>query len=289
MKRILITGGSGHLGSVFTRRMLKDYQVTSTYHKNLNFIEGCAHKYLDIRNYRDVADIFNLVRPELVINCAALANVDKCEEDTKMAWALNEEGVESIAQYTRKVNAKLVHISTDSVFDGERGNYNETDKAHPINIYAASKFQGERAATWAQEFLIIRTAFFGHKGLAKWVVDSLKEKKQIDMFRDVYFSPIFTEDLVDIIIKMCEKNLQGGYHVGGQGSWSKYKFGVYLARVMGLDPFLIKRVMVKTLKERVPRPKNLSLDVSKVERDLGIKMPTLTEGLKRFKESYAKD
>jgi dTDP-4-dehydrorhamnose reductase len=289
MKKALILGGSGHLGSVFTRRMLKDYQVTSTYHKNLNFVEGCSHKYLDIRNYRDVADIFNLVRPELVINCAALANVEGCEQDTKLAWALNEEGVENIAQYTRKVNAKLVHISTDSVFDGTRGNYNETDETHPINVYGASKLRGEKVAAWAKDYLIIRTAFFGHSGLAKWVIENLKDNKEIPMFRNVYFSPIFTEDLVDIIIKMSEKNLQGLYHVGGRGSWSRYEFGVFLAKALKLNPFLIKRVIVGEVKETAKRPKNLSLDCCKTQTDLGMNMPLLSEGLKRFKESYVKD
>jgi dTDP-4-dehydrorhamnose reductase len=287
MKKALIIGASGHLGNVFAKRMVKEYEVVATFCKNYsNPVSGTQQIPLDIMNYREVGDVFNSTRPNLVIHCAAMTNVDKCEDNPKLAWDTHEVGTENVSQWCRKANSKLVYISTDSVFDGARGNYKETDETTPINVYGASKLRGEKVAMWAKDYLIIRTAFFGHKGLAKWVMDNLKENKEIEMYRDVYFSPIFTEDLVDIILQMCEKNLQGIYHVGGRGSWSKYEFGVYLARAFNLNPFLIKRVLVKTVKERVPRPKNISINVSKVETDLGIKMPTFTEGLKHFKEGY---
>lgn len=282
MKKVLIIGGSGHLGSIFYQRMKDSYQVWPTYHDKR--IEH-SHIKLDITNYRDVADAFNFAKPNYVIHCAAIVDVDKCESNHKLAWDTHEVGTENVAQWCRKANSKLVYISTDSVFDGTKGNYKETDETNPINVYGASKLRGEKVATWAKDYLIIRTAFFGNKGLAQWVIESLKESQQIPMYRDVYFSPIFTEDLVDIIVKMCEQNLTGLYHVGGQGSWSKYEFGVKLAKVFKLDPTLIKRTLVGDIKERVPRPKNISIDSSKVEKDLGIKVPTLTEGLLRFKES----
>lgn len=282
MKKVLIIGGSGFLGSVFAERMEGKYQVWKTF--NNNYTRDCSR--LDILNYRDVGDIFNLVRPNYVIHCAAIANVDKCESNPELAWGVHEVGTENVSQWCRKANSKLVYISTDSVFDGKRGAYKETDETNPINVYAASKLRGEKVATWAKDYLIIRTAFFGNKGLAKWLINNADKGHTIPMFSDVYFSPIYTEDLVDIIIKMCEKNLTGIYHVGGKEGWSKYSFGVKLAISLGFNPTLIKRVSVNTIKERVPRPKNLSLDISKAENDLGIKMPTLQEGLLRFKESY---
>lgn len=282
MKKVLIIGASGTLGSVFLKKLKDNYQVWGTF--NNNYTENCSK--LDILDYRAVGDMFNLVRPDYTILCAAIADVDKCESNPKLAWDTHEVGTENVAQWCRKVNSKLVYISTDSVFDGTKGNYHELSETKPINVYASSKLRGEKVTTWAKDYLIIRTAFFGHKGLAKWVIESLKENKEISMFRDVYFSPIFTDDLVDIIIKMCEKNLTGLYHVGGQGSWSKYEFGIKLAKTFRLDPKLIKRTLVGDMKERVPRPKNISINCGKVEKDLCMKVPTLTEGLLRFKESY---
>lgn len=283
MKKVLIIGASGTLGSVFLKKLKDNYHVRGTF--NNNFAEKCSK--LDIMDYRAVGEVFKEEKPHYVIHCAALANVDKCEAESGLAWGINEVGTENIAQYARKFNAKLVYISTDSVFDGEKGNYKETDVTHPINIYGKSKLQGEKVATWAKDYLVIRTAFFDR--LAGWVIANLKDGKEISMFRDVYFSPICTSDLVDITLKMCEKELTGVYHVGGQGSWSKYEFGVNLAKVFNLNPDLIKRTLVGDIKERVPRPKRLSLDSSKAEKDLGIRMPTLKEGIARFKENYAKD
>lgn len=287
MKKALIIGASGLLGGVFAQQMEGTYRVWGTYKDNIAYGNPpltWGYSHLDIINYREVADLFSHVQPDIVIHCAGIANVDKCEDNTKLAWDTHEVGTENVSQWCRKANSKLVYISTDSVFDGTIGNYHELSETHPINVYGASKLRGEKVTAWAKDYLVIRTAFFDR--LAKWVIENLKENKEISMFRDVYASPIFAVDLVDIIIKMCEQDLKGVYHVGGKGSWSKYEFGVYLAKELNLNPFLIKRIMVKTLKERVPRPKNLSLDCGKVERDLGIKVPTLQEGLKRFKEGY---
>lgn len=282
MKKVLIIGASGTLGSVFLKKLKDNYQVWGTF--NNNYTENCSK--LDILDYRAVGDMYNLVRPDYTILCAAIADVDKCESNPKLAWDTHEVGTENVSQWCRKTNSKLVYISTDSVFDGKRGAYKETDETNPINVYAASKLRGEKVTTWAKDYLIIRTAFFGHKGLAKWVIENLKESNSITMFNDVFFSPIYTEDLVDIIIKMCEKDLKGIYHVGGEFGYSKYEFGRNLANAFELDWTFITPVSVDTMKSRTPRPKNLSIDISKLQKDLDIKVPTLTEGLLRFKESY---
>ncbi len=282
MKRVIITGGSGFLGHEFTKRMVDNYQVISAYHNNLIPTEGCEQIKLDITDYRDVMSLWRDFKPELVIHCAALVNVDEGEKDKSKIWAINATGTEHVAQACREFKSKLIYMSTDSVFDGTKGNYKETDTVNPINEYSKSKLKGEQVSTWAKDYLIIRMAFFDK--LANWVLDNLKQNKSINMFRDVYFSGIYSGDLIGITLKMLEK--QGIYHIGCQGSWSKFEFGVNLAKSFSLNPDLIRRTLVGDMKERAQRPERLSLDCAKVEKDLGIKMPTLTEGLKCFKESY---
>jgi len=287
MQRILITGGSGFLGHTLTKMLVGKYKVFSAYNKNLIKVNGCIHSHLDITNYQEVRSVFGDIKPDLVIHAAALANVEKCEEDPYLAWNINALGTGNIAWGCDNIKAKLVYISTDSVYNGERINHSEKEKTKPINSYAKTKLEGEKATLNTN--IVIRTAFFGDKGLAEWVASNLKMGRDIHMFTDALFSPIFTEDLGNIIIKMWENNLKGIYNVGSGDSCSKYEFGISVAKAFGIDDKLITPVMVDTVKSRIPRPKSLSLNVSKVEYDLGIKMPTVMEGINRFKDNYGRN
>jgi len=281
VKRLLITGGSGVLGRVFTNKLSDRYQVISTFHNTIVPCHRATFAKMDITDYRDVGAVFREFKPEIVIHTAALANVDECEKNPHEAWQINEAGTENVSIFCRELKAKLVYISTDSVYDGSTGIHKEDEKLNPINVYAKTKLIGEHKALISKDYLILRLAYFDR--LANWVVDSLRKHKEISMYRNVYFSPISAVTLTNMIVSMCDKNLSGIYNVGCQGSWSKYEFGVELAKTMELDAELIQRVMVEYGKDKVPRPENLSLDYTKVEHDLGIKMPSLRAELLRYK------
>lgn len=288
-ERILITGGSGLLGSNLVRALSGAFDVYATYHSRPTVMPEGKFLPLDIRDEKMVLSVFQTTSPRLVIHTAALADVDECEEQPEAARAINIQGTANVARASQEIKAKLIHISTDSVFDGEKGRYREEDTPSPVNVYGQTKLEGEkRVIDLSSDRIIIRTAFYGrnrHGGnsLAEWVITSLRNGNDINMFTDVFFSPIFLGDLIEIMIKMYHQNLTGIYHVGSREGCSKYDFGLKLAKGFGLDVTKIHPSTITSAGLKAPRPNNLSLDVTKLSRDLGVKLPGVEEGIKRFK------
>jgi len=288
-ERILITGGSGLLGSNLVRRLGSAFDVYATYYSHPAFMPDGRFVPLDIRDEKMVRSVFQTVRPRLVIHTAALADVDYCEEHPKEARAINVDGTENVTKASQKIGARLIHISTDSVFDGEKGMYREEDTPSPVNVYGRTKLEGEkRVLDLSFDSIIIRTAFYGrslHGGtsLAEWVITSLRDGNSIPGFTDVFFSPLFLGDLIEIIMKMYRQDISGVYHVGSREGCSKYHFGVKLAESCGLDATKIRPSSITEAGLKAPRPRNLSLDVTKLSHTLGISLSSVEEGIKRFK------
>lgn len=288
-ERILITGGSGLLGSNILRMMVRDFEVYATYNSHLTSIPGCEFLSLDIRDGNKVLSMFREVSPHLVIHTAALANVDYCEDHPEEAWAINVKGTENVAKAATE--SKLIFISTDSVFDGKKGMYTEESAPAPLNTYSKTKLEAERLVrSIVPGSIIIRTAFYGwslyHKtSLAEWVVTSLRRGKLVNMFTDVFFSPIFAGHLALLMIEMYRRNLIGVYHVGGRERCSKYTFGLEIARAFGLDVNNIQPSSIVDMDLEAPRPRDLSLDVTKVARSLETQLPSVREGIKQFRDS----
>jgi len=288
-ERILVTGGSGLLGSNITRIIAKDYEVYATYNSRRTLVPGCKFIPLDVSDQKSVISVFRHTKPHLVIHAAALVNVDYCEKHPSEAWTINVAGTENVAEASRKIGAKLIYISTDSVFNGERGMYREEDIPLPVNTYARTKLAGEnRVRQLVPDSITARTAFYGwslHKqtSLSEWVVGSLRENEHINMFTDVFFSPIFIDDLTRLMIKMYRYDLSGVYHAGSREWCSKYDFGVVIAESFGYNAANISPGSVEGAGFRAPRPKNLSLSVTKLFHE-GCQLPGIREGVERFKE-----
>ena len=181
-ERLLVTGGSGLLGSNIARTAAQDFDVHATYHSRCSQMPKITFVQLDIRDKQQVGSVLKRIEPDLVIHAAALVNVDYCETHPEESWAINVEGTENVALVSKEVDAKMIFISTDSVFDGEKGMYAEEDVPHPLNMYARTKLEGERRVLHClPDSTIVRTAFYGwslHNGisLAEWVVGSLRRE-----------------------------------------------------------------------------------------------------------------
>lgn len=288
-ERLLIIGGSGLLGSNIVRTAAQNFEVYASYYSHPVQISSCSFMPLDIKDRHETLSLLRKVRPELVIHTAALVDVDYCEEHPGEAWLINADGAENVALASKKVGAKLIYISTDSVFDGEKGMYTEADVPHPINIYAKTKREGEiRVQRSLPDSLIIRTAFYswslpGRHSLAEWVITELKKENSLRMFTDVFFSPIPADALVEAMLEMYRKGLTGIYHVGGTERCSKYAFGLEIARIFGFNDSYIQPSTLAEAKLKAPRPKDLSLNISKVVNSANIHLPNLREGIFQLK------
>ena len=290
-EKLLITG-SGLLGSNIVPVAAKDFEVFATYRHHTKQIPRCRLMPLDIRNRQQVDSLLAEIKPALVIHTAALVNVDYCQEHAEEAWVTNTEGTENVAIAAREAGAKLVYISTDSVFDGKKGMYNEQDEPNPVNVYARTKLEGEeRVSCHLADSIIVRTAFYGwnpivnkNLSLAEWVVRNLREGKPLPLFTDVFFSPVFVINLAEVLLEMYQHDLAGVFHVGGSERCSKYAFGRDIAEAFGLDRKLIEPISIEQAKLKAPRPKDVSLNVSKASGAINTTLLDVREGIARFRD-----
>lgn len=295
MKKLLITGANGLLGSNLSLTAQKDFLVwltdleASKWWNSRNVID------LNITDKKKVVQIIESIKPKLIIHCAALTNVDYCEEYPNEAFKINFEGTRNIVIASNKAKAKLIYISTDSVFNGENGNYSENDNPSPINEYAKSKLLGEKVIQEETDnYIIIRTNLFGwnklpKESLAEWIIFSLKSGKKIKGFTDVIFSPLLVNNLSEIILELVKRKLTGIYHLGAHDQLTKNEFAIHLAKQFGLNQKKIEPASSRTINFKAARPLNTSLNVAKIESILNKPMPTIRSGIKNFHNLWISD
>jgi dTDP-4-dehydrorhamnose reductase len=288
MAKLLITGASGLLGANLLLATATEHQVVAICHQHAIALEGVEVVVADLSQPGAAWEVIGACRPEWVVHCAAATSVDGCERDPASAYRLNRDMAGWVAGAARDCGARLVHVSTDAVFDGERGGYREEDAPRPVHVYGMSKLAGEQAVAAAHpEAAIVRTNLYGWNALpklslAEWFLERLEAGDRCPGFADVWFSPILVNDLAPLLLKMLEAGLRGIYHVGGGECLSKYQFGSKLAQVFGLDAGLIQPVEVGATGLQAKRPSRLCLDGSKIERALRVRLPAAADGLERF-------
>jgi dTDP-4-dehydrorhamnose reductase len=294
MKRILICGANGLLGQRLSLMLSTqtDYEVLNTSIERSFVYDNLLFDYnqLDITNRSDVKSLASSFQPNVILNAAAATNVDWCESNREEAWKANVTAVENLADASRKVDAKLVHISTDYVFDGKNGPYDEAAQPHPIGYYGKTKLASENAIRTADiANVILRTVVLYGSGIgvknnfALWVIQNLKAGKQIQVVDDQIGNPTFVGDLALAMIKAFELNREGIFHIGGGEQISRYDFAVKAAAIFGLDISLIKRIKTTDLNQEAPRPMISGFITLKAETQLGLHFLTATEGLTLLK------
>ncbi len=291
MNKILITGGSGLLGSNIAKLASSNFKVYTTYNKNRVSMKDVYFFQIDITKKEQLIKI-EQIKPELIIHCAALTNVGYCEEHPTEAYNQNVLASINIAEIAKKIGAYLIHISTDSVFDGTKGNYREGDIPSPINIYGRTKLEAEqRVSSIHTHSCIIRTNIYGWNkrdkfSLAEWMLNKLTNNEELPALKDIYFSPILVNYLVDILFKLQEKKNEGIIHIAGSETCTKLEFAYMISEVFNFDKSLIKPVSIHELGLKAPRGLDTSLNVSKAEKILKKHLPRVKEGLKKMKKLY---
>jgi dTDP-4-dehydrorhamnose reductase len=240
-----------------------------------------------------VNSILDKGKPDWLINCASLADLEACDSNPGVARGLNADLPGRLAAACRKREIRFVHVSTDAVFDGQQaGFYTEADAPNPLGTYAETKLAGEGAVLMANPGAIVaRVNFYGwslggRRSLAEFFFNNLTHSKSMSGFTDVIFCPMFVGHTVRILVKMLEKGLKGLYHLVGTQSMSKYQFGVEIARKFGLPESEIspKSILSSSLTAR--RSHNLSLSTHKLSTDLGEALPEFSTGLDEFYTQY---
>ena len=286
--KLLLTGASGLLGINLAMEAVRAHEVIGLDRGKLNSAPFQVLK-ADLTKIDEIHSILNAIKPDWLINCAALANLEKCEEDPGQAKRLNTDLPGELAATCKKNNTRFVHISTDAVFDGTKeGFYKEEDQTSPPGIYSQTKLDGECAVQEANsQSIIARVNFYGwslggRRSLGEFFVNNLMEGKNVKGFTDVFFCPMLVTVTARLLLEMLEKNLSGLYHVVGAQPMSKYQFGVEVARTFGLDESLISPQSVEASGLTAKRSHNLWLSTHKLSTDLGHEIPLFSTGLAEF-------
>lgn len=286
--RILVTGAGGLLGLNLAVELAKAHTVIAADRKAIAPSAGFDSVQGDLLSPDAPARLLDETRPDAVIHCAALANVDACETDPDLAQRLNADLPGAMAAAAAKVGAQLVHISTDAVFDGASGGYTEEDATNPLSVYAETKLDGERQVFAVMpDAVVTRVNLFGwsasaNRSLAEFFYYSLRDGKPLKGFTDVHFSPILVNDLATVFAGIFERKLNGLYHLVSPVSMTKYAFGVAIAERFGFDPAAIEPVSVADFGLKAARSPLLTLDTSKLSAALGRPLPDVQGGLERF-------
>jgi len=286
---ILVTGASGLLGaSLVSLAQEQRREVVGLYHRHPVRIDGARLLAADLMDEVESCRIFQELGPSSVVHCAAATDVDWCEEHPDEAHRINVTVPSAIAGITSRSDARLLYISTDSVFDGGRGNYAETDMPGPVNVYAKTKLQGEREVLRQNPTaLIARVNFYGWNAqnkdsLAEWILKQLNHGRLVPGFSDVVFCPALADDLAEVMLALLDRNLAGLYHAAGSEPVSKYEFARRVASTFGFDPAQVVPRRMADAKLKAQRPRNTSLNTGKICAALGRPMPDVEAGLRRF-------
>ncbi len=279
MLKVLLTGASGMLGNKLFEKLIAQNKYEIFTVGRDSFTVNDKHFISDISDAKQLTNVLQACNPEIVINCAAYVNLDYCEKNQLQADLLHNQAVALISSY-KSVKA-VYYVSTDSVFDGQRGDYFETDITNPLNYYATSKLNGEKAALkYAQKAFILRTNIFGFNSklgnsLFEWAYRNISKGEKINGFSNVYFNPLYVSDLADMITIFIEKCANPGiYNLGSQPVISKYTFLYKIAQVFNYDTNLIGSVLLDNSLQKTLRPLNTTLNTTKIH-NLGIQPPDI--------------
>jgi dTDP-4-dehydrorhamnose reductase len=258
----LITGGSGYLGSHLARQAWHGWDVVATYCTNPIRLPGCRWLRLDIRDGQAVAQLFDAVQPDVVMHTAFDMSTPAAMQ------AVIADGTRHIASAASRAGTRLVHMSTDVLFDGEHGPYSEDDPPSPITPYGHAKAAAEQiVADLCPAALIVRTSliygFDPPDPRTLWVVDSIQEGKPITLFTDELRCPVWVEQLAVALLELAAGDQQGIWHLAGPQALSRYEFGERLARTYDLDPASIGPGLSRN--SGLQRPRDCRLDISRAQ------------------------
>ena len=305
MKKILIFGISGLTGYKIAKIATSKYEVYGTYNKRSSEIKNCNIINVALTEQDAIEKLFSQIKPDLVINTTALHNVDYCEGNQKEASTINTEAINMLRKNSEKMGSKLLHISTDYVFDGtNRSPYSEIDNPAPICFYGKSKLDGEKYLLNSNHVVIRPSVVYGWTPLelagiasssgkpmnfALWALTKLNKKEPLKIVTDQFASATLADSLAESILKIAETNHSGLYHVSGLSCESRYDFTVKLAEKFGYDTSLVSPTTSTSFVQKAKRPNYSCLDCQKAIKEFGLRLLTTDQSLDLMKSQVEKE
>lgn len=280
----LVTGSSGLLGHNLCNYLnSQNIKVIGLYHNHpIGIAEMESHR-LDLLNFTALERLVKEEAPDVIVHTAGLTDVDGCDKNEDLAYALHAEAPAILASAAKNSGAHFVNISTDHLWEGAEPFIDEDKAPRPINAYARTKYLGEtKTLSTNSNSLILRTNFFGQGrpwrfSFSDWIINSLQNKQPIATFTDAYFTPIGLSHLCPLIHELVTQGASGIFNLAGKERVSKFEFSIRLAAFLRLDDKFIRPGKLIDAHLTAQRPADLSLAVEKIERFLGKPMPSLDE------------
>jgi dTDP-4-dehydrorhamnose reductase len=293
--KLLITGASGLYGSKLAELALKNGHEVFSVHSQHEAVHGVPVQ-LDITDKEKVAAEVAKFKPDAIVHAASMTDVDKCEQNKDLAQKINVEGTRNVVDAAKAVGTFILFISTDYVFDGEKGCYKETDQPSPMSFYAYTKLKAEEIVKDSGlSWCIVRPSVIygvvpaaGKVNFALWIINKLRSGEQAKVFVDQWNSPTLNSSLAEMTLEAAERRLTGIFHLSGASRVSRFDFAVQLARTLGLDEKLLVPSNMKDMSFPAKRPRDSSLDTSKAERTLEHKPLKIVDALARLKAELSK-
>ena len=291
--KILITGANGFLGYYLVEQLRrKNFSVTATgkgecrlpftHDKNFQWLP------MDFTDPFSIHDVFDNIRPDVVIHAGAMSKPDECEANQMLAYLVNVEGTVQLLINSADLKSFFVFLSTDFVFDGERGMYDEDDTPNPVNYYGRTKLEAEEAVKeYEFNWAIVRTVLVygknhsGHSNILKVVKEKLEKGEEYSVVDDQLRTPTYVEDLANGIVSIIERKATGIFHLSGKDILTPYQMAIKTAEHLRLDSSVIKKVTAASFSQPAKRPPKTGFIIDKARKELGYEPLSFEEGLKK--------
>jgi len=290
--KVLITGANGLLGQKLVKLIIdkgQDQLIATA--RGQNRLPFSADKFqystLDVANKEEVNKVLSKERPDAVIHTAAMTNVDQCETEREACWQLNVDAVEYLIEACEKINAYLLHLSTDFIFDGEEGPYDENGKPNPISYYGESKLAAEKLLAESNlSYGIARTVLvygiahdMSRSNVILWVKGSLESGKEIKVVDDQLRSPTLAEDLAMGCYLMVQQKAEGVFNISGKDLLTPYEMAIKTADYFKLDTSTMEKADASTFSQTAKRPPRTGLLIEKARTQLGYEPRSFDQGI----------
>ena len=287
MKTLLITGAYGQLGDACVKYLKNNYKITLS-----GFSPSDGGVHLDIRSKSSIKKVLSDIDPDVILNLAALTDVDGCELDPQQAKDINFSGVKNLC---RDFSGHFIQISTDYVFDGKSGPYSEEDEPNPKSVYGKTKLFADNwlLDNYSKSTIIRTNILYSYTkrtkaSFLKWVVDSLNDNQNIKVVNDQWNNPTWTESLSSVIYKIIDNQAFDLYHYGDRDILNRFDFSILISKVFNLDSSLIMPISSDELNQIAPRPRKSGLITKKIESELGIIPKSVETCLNEIRKQFIK-